>query len=901
MNKYILVSGLLLSLFFAQPAVAATIEDLQSAINTLTESVRSLQLRLGATVIQSVEDIDQSPASECVQLSVDLRYRSRDAQTNGQVSNLQDFLQAQAYLNSEPTGYFGLLTVKAVKDFQKNNGISPTGFVGSVTRAKIKSISCSDIAVTQTTNNITQVNTTKNFNLGTIPIRAIVANIDEVGDRFGSMGMKFTQSKLIEVNQALERLNIFVKQSSYGKAQLQWTTSGVYELGSGVCSHTAWGDKTNDLIQRALQAADLQAPLADYSYYIIVHPMPDCPNGETWSFEGRGQFRAYTLNGRVVNLRGTRISDLSDEYLFHEFGHSLPYKPNTGIGHPDYLNCTVTTSTSEKKITLSNTCPRVYDWNNGVVPVFTIMSAKRGILSDYNAMEKEVVGWLTSSNIITTTAGKYTLSPVEQTGPSPKALRIPITGTNYVVYVSFRQPVGYTYPSSPANKPNGVILDIAESNNISVNHYLVTNNINLDAPLQIGVPYRIGINGPVVTVNNIANNLASITVSSGATVPPNPTQTPIISNFSSSPTSVSSGQSAVLSWEVTNANRCVLFSGSSQESVSVSGSRTVYPTQTTSYRLWCVNDPGTGKDGPSAERTISVIVNNVTASATIDQSSLTSFSGMPTLTGYAYNAVQPFGISISNNGGKVWASGNITINNNRWSSTVNQTLSPGTYQVQVYSNNVLITNGTLIITSPAPTCSLTTNKSSYILGETIRYSWTSQNATYASWQQDTSGKDHLWLPGDKLPASGSQQTTATVIGNPSVTLLVGGYGGSSSCSTVVNITSATLESATINQDTLKVSPNTAFTLNGGTSAKSGSFTAAIVGPSYSGQTDWNTVSNLLKGGSSHTAVSKTISLYGTGWTASFGGIASEGYYTVLIYDGSGNLLTTGTLWVTYKG
>jgi chitodextrinase len=91
----------------------------------------------------------------------------------------------------------------------------------------------------------------------------------------------------------------------------------------------------------------------------------------------------------------------------------------------------------------------------------------------------------------------------------------------------------------------------------------------------------------------------------------------------------------------------------------------------------------------------------------------------------------------------------------------------------------------------APTCTLTANKSSYILGETITYSWTSKNTTYAGWKQDTSGKDHLLLPGDKLPANGTQAVPASVIGNPPVTLTVGGVGGTGSCSLTVAVTSPT--------------------------------------------------------------------------------------------------------------
>ena len=348
----------------------------------------------------------------------------------------------------------------------------------------------------------------QNLNFGTIKIRAIIANIDEIGNKYGSYGMKFSQSKLAEVDQAIQKLNTFVKQSSYGKMQLQWTTSGVHELGSGVCGEASYGDKVNALIQRALTAADSQSPLTDYSYYIIVHPMPDCPDGVTWSFEGRGQFKAFTLNGKIVHLRGVHISDLSDQYLFHEFGHSLAYQPNTGIGHPDYLNCPVTTSNGETKIALSNACPHVFNFSTGEIPIFTMMSTP-SILSDYSAIEKEIAGWLTGSNIVTTTVGTYALSPLEESGIATKALKIPIAGTGYIVYVSFRQPSGYTYPDTPTNKPNGVILDITNGSGVS---FLVTNNTNKNAPLQIGVSYRIGTKGPVITVNSISNNLASVTL-----------------------------------------------------------------------------------------------------------------------------------------------------------------------------------------------------------------------------------------------------------------------------------------------------------------------------------------------------------------------------------------------------
>jgi hypothetical protein len=115
---------------------------------------------------------------------------------------------------------------------------------------------------------------------------------------------------------------------------------------------------------------------------------------------------------------------------------------------------------------------------------------------------------------------------------------------------------------------------------------------------------------------------------------------------------------------------------------------------------------------------------------------------------------------------------------------------------------------------PLPSCTLYTLKQSYVLGETITFNWTSRNALYASWQQDTSGKDHLNLPGDKLSAGGSQNVVANVIGYPTVTLNVTNNTGSGSCTKTINVTSASPTTSTqsvtsfslINADTGQVVP-----------------------------------------------------------------------------------------------
>ena len=85
-----------------------------------------------------IEPLKQS----CLNLNRNLKYGNRDNTTVKDIALLQDYLRSSNYLNSKSTGYFGVLTFKAVKDFQKMNNITSTGFMGPITSAKIKSLTC---------------------------------------------------------------------------------------------------------------------------------------------------------------------------------------------------------------------------------------------------------------------------------------------------------------------------------------------------------------------------------------------------------------------------------------------------------------------------------------------------------------------------------------------------------------------------------------------------------------------------------------------------------------------------------------------------------------------------------------------------------------------------------------
>jgi hypothetical protein len=126
-------------------------------------------------------------------------------------------------------------------------------------------------------------------------------------------------------------------------------------------------------------------------------------------------------------------------------------------------------------------------------------------------------------------------------------------------------------------------------------------------------------------------------------------------------------------------------------------------------------------------------------------------------------------IKITNGSGAVMLQGdNLPVSNNRWRYSPSQSLPMGTYTVSVSGAGTTVT-GSLKVTAGTPTCTLTTSKPTYKLGETVTLSWTSQNATYVSFDQG--GSDLHNLPSGKLSASGSQTITVSDNIGPTYALL----------------------------------------------------------------------------------------------------------------------------------
>ena len=129
---------------------AQSTADLQAQIQALMAQIAAMQGSLGQTQSTSPvyegesDDYGRDTTSEdyCPTLTVTLQYGSRDARTQGQVTDLQIYLANYFDVSEEGlvSGFFGKNTERYVKKFQQQNNLPAFGIAGSQTRAKIASM-----------------------------------------------------------------------------------------------------------------------------------------------------------------------------------------------------------------------------------------------------------------------------------------------------------------------------------------------------------------------------------------------------------------------------------------------------------------------------------------------------------------------------------------------------------------------------------------------------------------------------------------------------------------------------------------------------------------------------------------------------------------------------------------
>jgi hypothetical protein len=254
----------------------------------------------------------------------------------------------------------------------------------------------------------------------------------------------------------------------------------------------------------------------------------------------------------------------------------------------------------------------------------------------------------------------------------------------------------------------------------------------------------------------------SVTCAKTVTViPPTPTPIPApLCTFDASPASVNQGNASSLSWTTQNATSVTIDQGVG--SVGTSDSRSITPSQTTTYTLTATGAGGT----VTCAKTVTVIPQPRAPQCLFDVAPSTIAQGSAsTLSWETQNATS---VSINQNIGTVGANSSRVVNPTQTTTyTLTATGAGGTVTCTKTVN--------VVVQIPPPTCTLDANRTTINQGETTILTWVTTNATSVS-VTDGIGVD---------PVSGSRAVAPSA--TKTYTLSATGAGGSVTCTKTVTV------------------------------------------------------------------------------------------------------------------
>ncbi len=232
-----------------------------------------------------------------------MKYRGRDADTNGEVSLLQDYLNSKGLFAQGATGFYGLKTVDAVKKFQKSNGILASGTVGSLTKKIIYNDTCLD---------------QKTANAGSVPVLKTEPSPSTLDSK------KVSTSGFVAQNS---------QTSSDSLPDIKWGND-TYSLASKPDAKDKWRDKLNikDLYTDSYLKVsfDSKKPFTDPSMYEKVDRISgshDYKNKDDATFWGKNvtvqNDTLYTLSLNDYGTGTYRRIILDNKVLFESKGMEI--------------------------------------------------------------------------------------------------------------------------------------------------------------------------------------------------------------------------------------------------------------------------------------------------------------------------------------------------------------------------------------------------------------------------------------------------------------------------------------------------------------------------------------------------------------------------------------------------
>jgi len=315
-------------------------------------------------------------------------------------------------------------------------------------------------------------------------------------------------------------VNDFFVENSYGQTSIAPTVVGWYRIPDSVSTCNLSQIATD--AQNAAVAAGVN--LSSYTRYIYAFPQ-DNSCGFAGSSNVGGNPSQSWINGNSLTI----------DVINHELGHGF------GLWHSHSLDCGTSAT-----ICSSGT---VVEYGDRL----DVMGTSQTASPDYNAFQKERLGWLNSGaspSITTVTSdGTYTITPYEL-GSGPSALKIlkstdPTTGAKTWYYIEARQADGFdsflsnaTYYSQ--NETTGVLFHIGTDGNGNSSELLdmtpatSTTSGWWDASLVAGQSFTDSTANITITPTAVSSTGATVQITmNGSSSTPAPTAVSVTTNESS--------------------------------------------------------------------------------------------------------------------------------------------------------------------------------------------------------------------------------------------------------------------------------------------------------------------------------------------------------------------------------
>jgi len=409
------------------------------------------------------------------------------------------------------------------------------------------------------------------------------------------------------ISNSLATGNAFIKENSYQQAWLtttvtSWRTLPIYTGSS--CDY-------NLIASKADQAAtNAGINLGNYDRLVYIFPDNSCP------YRGLG-----TVGGSPSRawIKGNNDWDT----ITHELGH------NMGLNHSRDYVCS--------GATLGGNCTyREY----GDYP--DIMGA--WVSGHFNVYQKDRLGWLGSDIQVVSSSGTYQLSPHEQLGNQPLALKIfkgidPYNGLEWWYYLEYRQQIGFdtALNTSSNNFDDGVAVHMGlpeDANSSFLLDMTPETAHHVDAALVPGDNFYDSESGVGITTTSADSTGAAVYIDLGGSQPTcvhsnpslafSPVQGPWVAagtavNFTLTLTNNDSSACSNNSFSLSTSKPSGWSTALSKTSISLapgaSGSATLTVTSATSASdgFYSIGTAVTGT-GNSASGSVTYVVDNPVAS-----------------------------------------------------------------------------------------------------------------------------------------------------------------------------------------------------------------------------------------------------------------------------------------------